>query len=76
MCKAAMVKVRELMERKPHWNGKLVLTVHDEVVIEIDEKWVTLAKILIQQEMEQAFTLKDVELVVDISWGNNYAEAK
>jgi DNA polymerase-1 len=76
MCKAAMVRVRELLSVYPEWGGKLVLTVHDEVVIEMNEEYVEDAIPYIQTVMEKAFTLKDVELVVDISWGNNYAEAK
>ncbi len=60
------------------WNLKLVLTVHDELVYEVDEKYVEPAMELIRSEMERAGEQIGLRLpmLVDIGAGDNYAEAK
>jgi DNA polymerase-1 len=75
MLKVAMARVRLLLLNMPHWDAKLVLTVHDEIVVEINEEYVAEAMPLIKNVMEHAIKLC-VPLVVDISYGDNYAEAK
>ncbi len=54
--------------------AKVVMQVHDELVVEVLEKDVEAVADLIRMEMEQAASLK-VPLVVDIGIGNNWDEA-
>ncbi|QWR78558.1 DNA polymerase I [Candidatus Magnetomonas plexicatena] len=53
---------------------KMVLQVHDELVFEVPESELEMAKGLIKMEMENCYPLK-VPLTVDIGVGKNWAEA-
>jgi DNA polymerase-1 len=55
-------------------DAKVVMQVHDELVVEVLEKDVEAVTDLLRMEMEQAATLK-VPLVVDIGVGDNWDEA-
>ncbi len=55
-------------------DAKVVMQVHDELVVEVLEKDVKAVAELLRTEMEQAATLK-VPLVVDIGVGDNWDEA-
>jgi len=55
-------------------DAKVVMQVHDELVVEVLAKDVKAVTDLLRMEMEQAATLK-VPLVVDIGVGNNWDEA-
>ena len=52
----------------------MLLTVHDELVFEVDEGEVEDAAKLVKDEMERAYELK-VPLRADVGWGINWAEA-
>jgi DNA polymerase-1 len=54
--------------------AKVVMQVHDELVVEVVETDIEALKGLLRTEMEQAATLK-VPLVVDIGIGDNWDEA-
>lgn len=75
MLRLAMVNIRNLILEHPEWDAKIVLTVHDEVVIEIKDDCVEEAKPLVNIAMCSAMDL-GVEVLCDISTGRNYAEAK
>jgi DNA polymerase-1 len=53
---------------------RMLLTVHDELVFEVDADRVEDAAKLVKDEMEAAFELK-VPLRADLGWGANWAEA-
>jgi len=55
-------------------DAKVVMQVHDELVLEVLEKDVAAVADLLRMEMEQAATLK-VPLLVDIGIGDNWDEA-
>ncbi|HHO59017.1 MAG TPA: DNA polymerase I, partial [Thiotrichales bacterium] len=55
-------------------DARVVMQVHDELVVEVAEKQVEVLADLLRMEMESAATLK-VPLVVDIGIGNNWDEA-
>ncbi len=55
-------------------DAKVVMQVHDELVVEVLEKDVAAVTDLLRKEMEQAANLK-VPLVVDIGIGDNWDEA-
>ncbi len=72
--KIAMIKLDKIIE-KENIISKMVLQVHDELVFEVAPLELDILKELVKREMEGAFTL-DIPLVVDISWGRSWLEAK
>ena len=72
--KLAMVAVeRRLKEELPL--AKLVLQVHDELIVECPEKQAEAAARLLEEEMEQVVSLS-VPLTAEAHWGKNWLEAK
>ena len=72
--KIAMIKVyRELKNRG--LKAKIVLQVHDEMMIEAPEKEIEEVKGILKECMESAATL-DVPLIAEISVANNWYECK
>ncbi|MFW0862736.1 MAG: DNA polymerase I [Candidatus Komeilibacteria bacterium] len=72
--KLAMIKIwEELPSISP--NSKLLLQVHDEVVVEAPDKDVRKVTKFIQETMENIYKLK-VPIKVDIASGNNWGELK
>ncbi len=72
--KIAMIGVqRRLRERQ--MRSRLVLQVHDELLIEAYKPELDEIKNILREEMEQAVSL-DVPLEVDMHTGENWYEAK
>ncbi len=73
LIKKAMLDLdRALRERK--LESRLILQIHDELLLETPESEVDAAKELVEDVMENALAL-DVPLVVDARLGRNWAEA-
>lgn len=70
--KLAMVKADETLEERP---GRMVLTVHDELVFEVPEDRVEGVAEEMRTVMEGVLDLR-VPLKVDLAWGPNWADAK
>ena len=72
--KIAMNKVyRALKAEYP--DAKLVMQVHDELIVECDEKDAEGVAGLLKREMESAVSL-DIPLIADCGIGKNWLEAK
>ena len=72
--KLAMVAVeRRLKEELP--SAKLVLQVHDELIVECREEQAEAAARMLEEEMEQVVSLS-VPLTAEAHWGKNWLEAK
>ena len=71
--KRAMITVDQALSNSK-LDAKVVMQVHDELVVEVLEKDVEALADLLRMEMEQAADLK-VPLVVDIGIGDNWDEA-
>jgi DNA polymerase-1 len=69
--KLAMIRVDAILERLP---ATMVLTVHDELVIESPENTVEDVADSVKKEMESAYELT-VPLRVDVAWDRNWADA-
>ncbi|HET6770880.1 MAG TPA: DNA polymerase I [Actinomycetota bacterium] len=69
--KLAMIRVDAALEVLP---ATMLLTVHDELVFEVDEESVEKVAEAVRVEMESAYELT-VPLRADIGWGSNWAEA-
>ena len=72
--KIAMINVnKELKENKI--DGKIVLQIHDELLLEVKEEQKEIAKEILKRNMENAMKL-DVPLEVELSEGKNWYEVK
>lgn len=72
--KLAMVKVFERLKSEVP-TAKLILQVHDELIVECNEKDKDLVSTILQEEMKGAANLA-VELIADANCGKNWLEAK
>ena len=75
MVRIASTNVRNLGLSHPEWDMKIILIVHDELVLEIKDECIEEAQSLVQQAMESAVKMC-VPLVVEIGTGKSYSEAK
>jgi DNA polymerase-1 len=71
--KQAMIAVDAALRARPELRAKLLLQVHDELVLEVAEGDLAETAALVRATMEGVFKLK-VPLVVEISWGPNWEE--
>jgi DNA polymerase-1 len=72
--KIAMIRVSERLVREAP-NSRVVLQVHDELLLEAKKEESETAKRILKEEMENCVTLK-VKLVADCKTGKNWFEAK
>jgi DNA polymerase-1 len=72
--KVAMVAIHRRL-RKEGRGARLVLQVHDELLLEVPEPELSAARDLVREEMTGAYPL-DPPLAVDIGVGDDWAEAK
>ena len=56
-------------------HAKMLIQVHDELVFEVPQDRIESDAALIRTEMETALEL-DVPVVVDLAWGQTWADAK
>ncbi len=72
--KIAMIRVDETL-RKGGFEAKLILQVHDELIIDCPKQELDQVEMILKQEMENAAALK-VPLIADISFADNWYDAK
>lgn len=72
--KIAMIRVYERL-KKEHLQARLILQVHDELLVEAPEAEQEAASAILREEMENAIKL-DVPLVAETHAGNTWLEAK
>ena len=72
--KIAMVNIYKRLENE-NIDAKIVLQVHDELIIESDEKCADIASKILVEEMCSAASLS-VPLVADVNIGRTWFEAK
>ena len=72
--KIAMVRIHERLGREGR-GARLVLQVHDELLLEVPETETTAVRELVREELVGAYPL-DPPLAVDVGVGDNWAEAK
>jgi DNA polymerase-1 len=73
LLKLAMINVDKAL-LKSGLNAKMLLTVHDELVLEVLESDISDVQKLVKKQMEEAMSLT-VPLIVDIGTGKNWTEA-
>lgn len=72
MIKLAMVSLQARL-KKENLRSRMVLQVHDELVMEVPKAEKTVAEKVLREEMESALKLK-VPLKVEVGWGKNWRE--
>jgi DNA polymerase-1 len=72
--KVAMVRIQERL-RSEGRGARLVLQVHDELLLEVPDAEVSKARDLVRAEMTGAYPL-DPPLAVDVGVGDDWNEAK
>jgi DNA polymerase-1 len=72
--KLAMLKVRGALQ-EAGLSGKLLLQVHDELVLEVPEGELAATAALVKREMERVCEL-DVPLIVDVYYGRNWRDVE
>ncbi|MBJ8326127.1 DNA polymerase I [Streptococcus pacificus] len=72
--KVAMINLDKALENG-NFKAKMLLQVHDEIVLEVPKDELETIKHLVKETMESAFTLK-VPLIVDDNAGKTWYEAK
>jgi DNA polymerase-1 len=74
LVKIAMIRVHERLRREK-LGGRMILQVHDELLLEVPEKEVDCTTEVVRAEMEAVHPLA-VPLIVDVGVGGNWMEAK
>ncbi|HSE97431.1 MAG TPA: DNA polymerase I [Blastocatellia bacterium] len=74
LVKMAMIKVYDRLRREG-LGARMILQVHDELLLEVPKKEVEKTKGVVRAEMENIYKLA-VPLVVDVGVGRNWMEAK
>lgn len=72
--KIAMVKVYDRLKRESH-GAKLIMQVHDELIVECDESEKKKIAALLKEEMENACSLR-VKLLAEVHTGKTWYDAK
>ncbi len=72
--KIAMLRVDEEFKRA-RLESRMLMQVHDELLVEVPDKEVTQVTEILKREMENAVSL-DVPLVADVGVGDNWMDAK
>jgi DNA polymerase-1 len=72
--KVAMIAVDAALREHADLACRMLLTVHDELVFEVDAGQAQEAGALVKERMEHAVSL-DVDLRADLGWGANWSEA-
>ena len=70
--KVAMINVYNAL-KKADLDAKIVMQVHDELIVEVNDKEVEACKQLVKEEMEKAIALS-IPLTVDVTSGKNWLE--
>ncbi len=74
LIKLAMVRVENHLY-KERIDAKMILQVHDELLIEVKEDQVEYVAKIVKEEMEGVYPALEVPLRVEINWGKNWSEA-
>ncbi len=74
LIKLAMLRIQQRLRRKP-WDAKLILQIHDELILECSPDCLNDLGQMVREEMSSAFTLS-VPLKVDLKSGRNWAECE
>jgi DNA polymerase-1 len=75
MLRIGMIQMRQMILDHPEWEMKMVLTVHDEVVLEVKDECVEEAIPFVEDVMRNAVDL-GIPVECEVGSGKKYSEAK
>lgn len=75
ICKKVMLDIADDMKSRSHLKSRMLLQIHDELVLECPESELEEMRELVKRHMEGGWKL-DVPLVVSVGVGDNWEEAK
>ena len=75
MTRCAATNVRNLGLSHPEWELKLVLIVHDELVLEVKDEYIKEAVSQVTEAMQSAVEMC-IPLIVEVGTGKKYSDAK
>ena len=75
MLRLGMINLRHLILKHPKWDMKIVLTVHDEVVLECKDGYIEEAIPLVKEAMNTAVDI-GIPIETDVGVGGSYSDAK
>jgi len=73
MIKIAMIKMFNNLKEQ-QMKSKMILQIHDELIFDVHKSELESMKVLVKQTMENALPLKDVPVLVEMGWGDNWLE--
>lgn len=73
MIKIAMVKMYNRLKEE-NLKSKMILQIHDELIFDVPKNELERMKTLVKQTMENALPLKNVPVLVEMGWGDNWLE--
>ncbi len=76
MIRCACNNMRKVIEEHPEWGLKIIMIIHDEIVMEINEDMVEKARPFIVDVMENAMSKLPLKMSVEIGVGQTYSGAK
>jgi DNA polymerase-1 len=76
MIRCACNNMRRVIREHPEWGIKMIMIVHDEIVMEINEEWIEKATPIIRDVMENAMPKLPLTMKVEIGVGDSYSDAK
>jgi len=77
LLKYASAKLLKLFNEHKQWGAKFVLSVHDEMVIEMNDEYIKDAILLIKNVLEKSIPWDNIiPYIIDINSGKTYSEAK
>lgn len=76
MIRCACNNLRRIIAEHPEWGIKMIMIIHDEIVMEINEDVIEKATPIIRDIMENAMPKLPIKMEVDIGIGSNYSGAK
>lgn len=74
LVKKAAVNTRSIIDDHPEWDCRIIMQVHDELIFELKEEYVSTVAPQIQSIMEHAWPNLCIPMAVSMSSGNNYSE--
>jgi len=75
MMRIACIHTKKLINLHPEWDMRMLMTVHDELVVECKESFIEEACVELKSVFEEAVKFC-VPIVADICYGQNYEEVK
>lgn len=73
MIKIAMVKMYNRLKEE-NLQSKMILQIHDELIFDVPKNELERMKTLVKQTMENALPLRNVPVLVEMGWGDNWLE--